>query len=288
MRALMFSIGLALCACQPRGPKAELPAVPGAPFHLQIVEGDEPNDYGVSLTWNSEVKPATWFVHRRESGNEPVEVAKLAGEQVAFTDGEVEAGKLYEYVLGYTEQGDFRIRGRAEVKIPTDYIATGRLVPSDIPVANRIFFRGTVEASAIGSELKFVANEIVSEDAILEFTSYFRGASVERLTIAAPRARGHLKIVANGLPGRAGHRKRFSFPEEIQPTNGADSALVYVETQSDRGFSVDVQRTPGKGGKWFEEPRTPGASDGQLRSFCVRQNKEEFGHCQEFPFLLKQ
>lgn len=290
MRPIVLFGLLVLSACQPRGPKAEAPgANASAPIlQLGLLEGEEPNDYGVSLAWNGDVVPSTWFVHRREIGNEPVEVAKLPGDQVGFTDGEVEAGKTYEYVLGYTEQGDFKIRGRAELRIPTDHVVTGRLGWEEIPASHRIFFRGTIEASTFRPELKIIANEIIAEDAVFEFTSFLRGASVEKLTIAAPRARGHLKIIAKGLPGRSGFRKGRLFPEEMQPLNGADSAIVHVETYSETGFSVEVQREPGKGGKWFEETRTPGALDGELRPFCVRQNSEEFGDCQSFPHLMEK
>ena len=292
MRIFSLIFILALSACQQRGEEPTSPPLsesspPGEVFTSSILQGEDPNDYQVSLEWNEEVVPVTWYLKRGEKEHELEQIAMLDGTQFEFVDSEVQPGKTYHYLLGFTLQGDFIIREKLSIEVPRDVVATRFINKLNFTNVNRVFFKGKSQYCH-HPDLTIVANEVIAEDAVLRYVGYSRTDPVNTLTIVAKKAHGHLKIVADGVHGSTGFRKASYMPQERKPRDGAHSPGVHVEVGIDQRFSVDVERSPGKGGEWFQEPQTPGGKDGELRPFCIRLAGREFGDCSSYPILLKE
>lgn len=288
MQTLIIILVFLLSACQQRGKELSPSSPSDNPvFTGHILQGEDANDYRVALEWNNDVKPVTWYLKRGEKEHELQQIAMLDGDQFDFVDEEAIPGKAYHYLLGYTENGDFIIRGRFIIEVPRDVVADRVISKKNFRNVNRVFFKGH-SLSDSGSGLTIRANEVIAKDAVLRHVSYSRSEPGEPLTIIAKRAHGHLKIVAYGRSGNSGFRKADWLPEEIKPGDGSHTPRVHVEVLHDEGFSVDVERRRGSGGEWHGEPQTPGGKDGELRPFCIRQAGQMFGDCASFPILLKK
>jgi len=304
MMALLLTL---LCSCQQRtntpSPSQE-PHRPNEnveesapPFEATILQGERYNDYSVKLSWNTEIKAPTWYVYKAKKGEKPAEFAILKGNIFEFTDKTVRPGYSYEYLLAYTENGDFAVYDRKTITVPKDhqFWRSGWIGESyKYNGINRLFFTKNAAPHIGEDNFAIEVNEIVSDGGTLK--TFRKGAVAgpqklgERnptglLHIKAKRGRGFLKVIARGYQGFKGAR----YDEEyfrLDGTHGGNTPNVLIEIEEESPIDFDIQRIPGPGGKPIENGR-PG-EDGNITPYCIRIGSSSFGDCHHFSSYLKK
>lgn len=183
---------------------------------------DEPHNYEVHLDWQvTNREPSTFYIVKRSDWNSG---RVIQGEQGYFKDEEIQEGKDYLYQVQMINGSKSITSDWVKVQVPKDKVFEKDEMIQTETLAGfaRLFFRNKVRISWQGEKIQIVAQEIISEDALLESFSLDQKAAVVgaagksggELIVKAKKLKGSLFIRADGQNGGTGLEGALGNPGE--------------------------------------------------------------------------
>lgn len=190
----------------------EAPELPGSSALKAYVDPKpEPNHYEVKLQWAVPETGPTWVVYREQEGSAPVTLATLPPTAHEYVDARVVSGTKYKYTLGASIDGGHSTVASTSLMIPKDMVVKDRQVLTANVSVGRLFLSREARLVTEGKDIAIAADEIISENGVVETFSDGATASVGAsgrnggyLSIKAKRGRGSLLVHARGENGAAG------------------------------------------------------------------------------------
>lgn len=256
----------------------EAPYAPGAgPLQLKaLARGKErPHEYEVELHWSSrDPEPSIFYMVKRSDWNE---ARVIPPEQSFYKDLGVKEGEDYLYQVQMLNGSRNLSTDWAKIKIPKDKVFSSEAAVETGKITDffRVFFLDGSRISWNGEKLEIRADEIISENAVLEAFSADQktaglgqpGKQGGQLTIVARKLKGILSVRADGQNGGQGQTGIKGGPGE-RGSQGPDTFLRWGSPQpppegayihQSYWFFCDPPRAPGVQG-------SPGAMGGVGRN----------------------
>lgn len=178
----------------------------------QAVGLEEPHAYEIQLEWQvTNREPSTFFIVKRNDWNSG---RVVQGEQGYLKDDEVLEGKEYLYQVQMINGSKSITSDWLNVQVPKDKVfEADQVIPAGkLDSYARLFFKNKARMTWQGEKLEIFAEEIISEDAVLESFSAdqksapngLAGKAGGELVVRAKKLRGSLFIRADGQNGGVG------------------------------------------------------------------------------------
>ncbi|MFM8268655.1 MAG: hypothetical protein ACKN9V_00560 [Pseudomonadota bacterium] len=227
----------------------------------QAIGLDEPHLYQIQLEWQvTNREPSTFFILKRNDWNSG---RVVQGEQGYFKDQEVQEGKDYLYQVQMINGSKSLSSDWLRIQVPKDKVYEADEVIQSEKTTDyaRLFLKNKVRISWQGKKVELRAQEIISEDAILESFSADdkdaaageSGKSGGELSIHAKKLKGSLFVRADGQNGGVGIEGSKGSPGE----KGASGPTTFLYFGSPEKYPPGA---PVYRGYWFycDPPRPAG------------------------------
>lgn len=250
---ILFPLLLMLAACSgelsPEGEKAApIETLSDGDIKAAIIGEKEPNSYRVILSWTKNLGT--------------VKVVDDDVESFTATQKILRPGKVGGYVSTFEITQDATgAKVKLDVPIPQDKVWDGNvgiLLPTSLHVG-RLFFRKDAVIEIGERNLEIIADEIISEGAVIQNFEPGRmgskksaGRNGGHIRVLAAKASGRLEIRTsgeNGVDGIHGWPTPSGGCPGTNGMNGGSSGSIFVQIAEPRGFQLVRSSTPGAGGR---------------------------------------
>lgn len=226
---------------------------------------EQPHLYENYLEWDvPNREPATFFIVKRSDWSAG---RVVQGDQGFYQDNEIEEGKEYLYLVQMISGSKSTASDWIQIKVPRDKVIDGgeHIQSGKLTDYNRLFLKNRARISWLGETLEISAQEIISEDAVLEsFSTNQKTASAGvvgknggNLVIRAQKLSGSLFVRGDGQNGGTG------IEGAPGPTGdkGTTGPITFLHWGSPKTAPPDAYHIRGY---WFycDPPRPPGTVGG--------------------------